>query len=166
MQSSNIRTYDEALKIAKDAVGMLDGSYITRAASVNRQVADYREFSMTPVTRSSGTDSIDVRFYVINFKDNKGFALISADSRTTALYACSDRGNLDIEDAISNTGFGDFMADAVEYYKEEVRNYTPKRILPIVPSPTDSLGLYGDIPLLAIEELEENIIMCDTEIQK
>ena len=64
-------------------------------------------------------DTIDVRFHIINFEDNAGFALVSADDRTTPVYAYSTEGLLNIEDAISNTGFGDFMENAKVYYKYE-----------------------------------------------
>lgn len=143
--------YETALAIAEKK---LDSELTTRATAPSaREVADHREYIANLTTRSAD-DSISVRFHIINFKDDQGFALVSADSRTTSVYAYSDTGNLDIEDAIANTGFGEFMEDAIEYYKNEVANYAPKKIPPFQPSPTDSIDEYGDIPLLAIEELD------------
>ncbi len=44
-------------------------------------VQDHYEYVANAKTRAVG-DTIDVRFHVINFADDGGFALISADSRT------------------------------------------------------------------------------------
>jgi len=73
-------------------------------------------------TRSTKTvsDTTDVRFHVINFDDNSGFAIVSADSRTTPVYAYSDEGNLNLEDAMENTGFSEFMESAERYYRKEI----------------------------------------------
>mgnify|MGYP002622142283 CR=1 FL=1 len=82
-------------------------------------VQDHYEYVANAKTRAVG-DTIDVRFHVINFADDGGFALVSADSRTTPVYAYSETGHLDLEDAIANTGFGTFMDNAALYYVSEV----------------------------------------------
>ena len=104
-----------------------------------RKVDNHHEFVFNKGTRAIGNDSIDVRFHIINFADNQGFALVSADSRTTGIYAYSETGNLDIEDAIENTGFGDFMESAAKHYENEIdiskNNTRGGSIGPLPPDP-------------------------------
>ena len=117
----------------------------------NRTVENHEIYVANKKTRMVG-DSIDVRFHVINFDNNQGFALVSADSRTTSIYAYSTTGHLDMEDAIANTGFGDFMEDATEFYKEEIIN---GKVIPGDPEPIDTTHVkYKDIPLLPLVEID------------
>lgn len=138
-------SFDEALAQAEKA---LAGTTTTRASVVKRKVANHHEFVASRSTRATG-DGVEVRFHVINFEDNQGFALVSADSRTTPVYAYSETGNLDIEDATENTGFGDFMDAATEYYIAETEWTGPENpllpndpnnpTLPITPVPTNPI---------------------------
>ena len=117
----------------------------------NRTVENHEIYVANKKTRMVG-DSIDVRFHVINFDNNQGFALVSADSRTTSIYAYSTTGHLDMEDAIANTGFGDFMEDATEFYKEEIIN---GKVIPGEPEPIDTMHIkYKDIPMLPLVEID------------
>ncbi len=108
------RDYDEALSIALGSVQ----SGETRGIG-ERRVKEHYLYQVKPTTRNSN-DTIDVLFHVINFDKDEGFALISADRRTTDVYAYSDKGNLNMEDAIQNTGVGIFMEDAASFYREEI----------------------------------------------
>ncbi|MBP3227945.1 MAG: Spi family protease inhibitor [Bacteroidaceae bacterium] len=40
---------------------------------------------------------IDTLFYIVNFADDEGFALIAADKRTEPVYALVDQGNYDFD---------------------------------------------------------------------
>lgn len=138
-------SFEEALAQAEK---MLAGTTATRASATKRKVANHHEYVANRNTRATG-DDVEVRFHVINFEDNQGFALVSADSRTTPVYAYSETGNLDIEDATENTGFGDFMDAATEYYIAEAEWTDPdnpllptdpnNQILPITPVPTNPI---------------------------
>ena len=57
------------------------------------KVKNHYVYHANKETRSTGEDSIDVRFHVINFSDDGGFAFVSADDRTTTVYAYSSDGN-------------------------------------------------------------------------
>lgn len=58
--------------------------------------------------------------------------MIAADKRATDIYAYSDTGNLCVDDAMENSGFGVFMEGAVALYKNEVN--------------LNSLGLKDSLP--------------------
>lgn len=145
--------FQTALDEALDMFAFQDKQ--TRTSMKNaRTVSSHKEFVANRYTRSLG-DTIPVRFHVINFSDNNGYALVSADSRTTPVYAYSLSGNLDVEDAVANTGFGVFINNAIKYYQDEVDSGTPPPLPPFQPSPTDTTQ-YGDVPLLMLEEYDGN----------
>ena len=145
--------YETALKYALEAID--NGSTtMTRVASPERRVASHYEYVANKMTRSA-SDDVEARFHVINFEDNKGFALVSADSRTTPVYAYSETGNIDIDNAIENSGFGDFMEAAEEYYIMETSlgdsiggQLLPKDpTLPITPVPTNPIQMLPIVEL-------------------
>ena len=135
--------YEQALS---EAIEFMHGDILRKGtrAGINRRVENHYEYSVTnrfvrKQTRSAvDNDTIDVRFHVINFANDGGFALVSADRRTTPIYAYSESGHLDLEDAIANTGVGDFMEVASENYKNEVINRVG--LQPLTPVPTDSIA--------------------------
>lgn len=112
-------SYEQALSDAIDF--MSQDSAVTRSVD-SYKVATHYEYSANSKTRTANSDTIDVRFHVINFADNSGFALVAADDRTTPVYAYSYDGNLDIDDAIENTGFAEFIENAIVNYKIDVEN--------------------------------------------
>lgn len=71
-------------------------------------------------TRSS--ESPEVSFYLINYEDNKGFALVSTDSRTTPVYMYGEEGNLSVSD-LESAPVSYFMESAIPNYIAEIDNY-------------------------------------------
>ena len=161
-------SFEEALAQAEK---MLAGTTTTRASATKRKVANHHEYVANRSTRATG-DDVEVRFHVINFEDNQGFALVSADSRTTPVYAYSETGNLDIEDATENTGFGDFMDAATEYYIAEAELTDPdnpllptdpnNQTLPITPVPTNPIL---QLPIVELDGERYYISGEDIELQ-
>lgn len=125
--------FETALTYAEQMLNKENGSTRT---STKRKVAEHYEYITNNATRSTG-ENIDVRFHVINFENNQGFALVSADSRTTPVYAYSSTGNLNIDESIENSGFGDFMDAATEHYAMEI-DFTGD-LLPITPTPINPI---------------------------
>ena len=123
-------SFEEALAHAEKVLG---GETATRASVTKRKVANHHMYVANKSTRAVG-DDVEVRFHVINFENNQGYALVSADRRTTPVYAYSETGNLDIEDATENTGFGDFMDAATEYYIAEIGLGSGDPLLPTDPN--------------------------------
>lgn len=161
-------SFEEALAQAEK---MLAGTTTTRASATKRKVANHHEYVANRSTRATG-DDVEVRFHVINFEDNQGFALVSADSRTTPVYAYYETGNLDIEDATENTGFGDFMDAATEYYIAEAELTDPdnpllptdpnNQTLPITPVPTNPIL---QLPIVELDGERYYISGEDIELQ-
>lgn len=100
---------DEAIDIALES--MRGFEYETRSKS--RKVSSVRMFSpvkggIASYTRSSQTEG-SVDYYIINFEDNKGFAVVSNDNRVRPLRAISPEGKLDMTDTIENKGLAAFF---------------------------------------------------------
>ncbi len=69
-----------------------------------RRVASVKYFT-TPSTRSADSDTM---LYLVNYENDGGFALLSADSRLRPVYAISDEGSLNMEDTVYNKGLAMF----------------------------------------------------------
>ena len=107
-QANSIRTIEEAFETAEQAIQMLDGQAGTRAAQTRTINKEQVRIIGDKRTRSSSSNSSDTLIYIVNYNDNAGFAIISANRGTTALLGVSDCGNYD--DAISeNKGLALFM---------------------------------------------------------
>lgn len=103
---------DEALQIADNALNFLTGSS-TRA--VSREIAmNNITLILSPSTRSAGNDTL---LYVVNYADNNGFVVISANKNTEGLLAVTETGNYNptISDYTENQGFATFMDMAKSY---------------------------------------------------
>ncbi len=109
-----------------------------------RRVASVKYFT-TPSTRSADSDTM---LYLVNYENDGGFALLSADSRLRPVYAISDEGSLNMEDTVYNKGLAMF-ARAVE---AEIASLPLNPILPpvdpIVPQ-TDTIINQYVAPLLS-----------------
>lgn len=145
-------SYEEALAKADALFAGIDGA-TTRAGS--RRVKNHELFrSGRRFSRTASDDGAEAKFHIINYEDNAGFAMVAADKRATAVYAYSDTGNLDVNDAIEHTGFGVFMEGAIALYEDEVASMS---ILPndtLITTPRPGLnGEYGDIPFLPLVQV-------------
>ena len=148
-----IRSYDEALLIAEDAVSRVD----TR--SVSRSVKSYEYYVAKPATRSQA-DTIEVAFHLINYDNNAGYALVSADKRTTDVYMYSDVGQLSAEDFETKEGLSIFKDAAIEYFQAEIRGEMPLAI----PSATPITPIEKpDILNLPLEYYNGDYYYCKTE---
>ncbi|HCC51553.1 MAG TPA: hypothetical protein DEQ30_05400 [Porphyromonadaceae bacterium] len=67
------------------------------------------------------TINADTLMYLINFEEDQGFAIVSADKRSNNIYAIVDEGFMDVNrmEQINNPGFILFMESAV---KKEIEN--------------------------------------------
>jgi hypothetical protein len=64
---------------------------------------------------NENTDSADTLFYVINFEDNQGFAIASADQRLEPVLCVTEEGNFYLTDAVYNPGLASFL-DGLDAY--------------------------------------------------
>lgn len=115
------RTYEEALTIAQDAIGMLGESSATRSGKPRTvNIDDVQYIVNSSSTRS--TDAPDTLMYVFNYEDNAGFAVVSANRATEELIAVTEQGNYTVGEETENGGFNMYM-DMAETYV--TRSFSP-----------------------------------------
>lgn len=105
---SNKLSLDEAVRTAEEAFIRFYGDDATRA---ERKIADI-EILKRGTRSQSGFNEV---FYVINYEDESGFALVSADHRTESVYGISNKGSLHLSDTVDNRGlswyFNEYIVD-------------------------------------------------------
>ena len=85
------RSYDEALKIAEDALSLLDGIE-TRSGKKRVIKSAEGQTVMRPVTRGSETTEEPI-MYVFNNENDEGFTIVAADRSQQPLIAVTEQGN-------------------------------------------------------------------------
>lgn len=95
------RSLNEALKEADAHFNLVFGEK-TRGTARKVSSIEY----INPSTRGDGKKA---SYYVVNYKDNQGFSLLSADKRQDAVFAISDRGELHLSDTIYNKGLAYYI---------------------------------------------------------
>ena len=108
-------TLDEALAHAEEMFSVIEGN--TRSKS--RKVAKVKEIYGSSHTRGDNTNPL---FYLVNYEDNEGFALLGADERVEPVYAISSKGKLNMEDTVRNIGLAVFMNDIIQNAEYELQN--------------------------------------------
>lgn len=137
------RSLSEALEIAQDATSLFN----TQARSQELRTIDMKNIQYLCMDRKSRSQSGDTLLYVINYADNNGFAVVSANPNTAGLIAVTEKGNYNptSEEMNNNTGMGLFM-DMAEMY---------------VSNPDNDLQNTGPLPIL---EIMERVDTTDTYI--
>lgn len=102
-QQDPVQSY--VMRVAEEGIAML-GDADTRA--VRRRIDPNRiKPCITTATRSGESDTL---YYVVNFADSAGFALVAADSTSPApLLAVTEQGNY-TPGEVTNTGFDDYIS--------------------------------------------------------
>ncbi len=104
-EESQLSALDRYLtRVAEEGIGML-GDTPTRAGA-RRAIDPARTRAFVKATTRSEEDTL---FYVVNFADSTGFALVEADtSSRTPLIAVTEQGNY-TPGEVTNTGFDDYI---------------------------------------------------------
>lgn len=101
---------DSAIAIANQAVKAIAKVSQTRGCTKDREVESVDVVNLKhTITRTSGGEDINSSLYIVNYKDDQGFAVVSADTRLRSLYAVSDTGHININDTIDNKGLKFFF---------------------------------------------------------
>lgn len=112
---------DSAIAISNKAIAEISNQNETRCVKEDRglEVKDINLINIInkPKTRANGTN-VSTSLYIINYKDNKGFSVISSDKRLRPIYAVSDTGHIAITDTIENKNLTNFF-NGVKYDIEE-----------------------------------------------
>lgn len=96
--------------------------YNSKNTRSKRGIKDLSILKLDKMTRSANSD--DNGYYIVNYENDGGFALLSADSRRTLVLALSDVGNLFASDTISNKGLSWYLNDYLPNY-ENVQRIIP-----------------------------------------
>lgn len=96
---------EDALERSKVFQDGLNGGLGTRAMqSSDIESVEYLGSGI----KTRGCDA-DTLFYLVNYKDEQGFMLLSADERMLPVYAMSDEGRLNLNDTTFNEGLRAFF---------------------------------------------------------
>ena len=110
--------------------------------SVERKVKSTEIYVAKPATRSN--DDVEVSFYLINYEDNAGYALVSTDKRATPVYMYADEGNITTEAFEEVPPMAIFMEEAVANYEAEVASSGTDGPVDITPPP----GIDGHMAII------------------
>lgn len=109
--SSFLVSPDSAIAISNQAIRAISEKSETRSSQNDRQVSSVKLVNLASnvETRSTSGNAIGSSLYFINYRDNKGFAIVPSDKRLRPLYAVSDTGNIAISDTITNKNLALFF---------------------------------------------------------
>lgn len=133
-----IRSYDEALKIAEEAVAMVDDA-TTRTSKPRKIMSNCGQIVTLPVTRSGETSEEPI-MYIFNNEDNAGFTVVAANRSHPSVIAATEGGNYIYGESTGVEPFDLMMEDVVNYlvvlpednlaFKEEIENELHNRFGP------------------------------------
>lgn len=103
----NFISLEQALDYAEQMFDVIGASSTDTKSSAGRRISDVKCLYETKT--KSDDESLSKTLYLVNYADEKGFALLSSDRRALPIYAISDSGNFEISDTVSNKGLAAFM---------------------------------------------------------
>lgn len=116
---------DEASAIALNMTSKHATLTRSKETDIIKDVYAWRSQEIWENTQSTGSsiDSSlpDTIMYIVNFEENKGFALVAADKRIGDVIALIDTGHLTPEERIENPGFRIFLDLLQSYCSRKVR---------------------------------------------
>lgn len=112
------RSAEDAIAIAIDAA-----SVTSSPSSRSNQVVVDDVISI--ISASTSRAGIDTLMYAVNYADNSGYALISANPNSDAVLAVTESGHFTSEENFENPGMKIFM--------DQAKNYVAGTIEPILP---------------------------------
>ena len=116
------RTPEAAIAEAISAMDALEAASPTGAKS-HRRVADITAVR-NPEFGAKGNALPDTMMYIVNFADGMGYALVSADHRTSTIYALATEGSIDLsDDANEPPALAVFHANAGAFYRQEIEHF-------------------------------------------
>ena len=116
-------TVEEAKRNVMDFITNLNQK--TRSSCYNNvTISSIEAISLSKNTRTVSSADLDSLFYILNFCNNKGFAIASTDNRETPILALIDNGNYSYNDNdTTNAGFAAFMDGIIEHEVEVRKNF-------------------------------------------
>lgn len=100
-----------------------------------------------------------IPFYVVNFKEDGGFAILSGDDRLTPVYAFSNEGAINLNDTVTNYGLNFYMNKVMpEIVADELIVYSDtlgSRATSYDPTPAPNV-VFDVLPMLDVEQRRWN----------
>lgn len=93
----------EALNNVLPLFEALDGSVTTRLD--RRAISSVDYITVNNKTRSTNAAGEDTLYYIVNYANDNGFAILSADKRLPAVLGISEKGNINLQDTAYNMPF-------------------------------------------------------------
>lgn len=103
---STVRSIDEAVALATSTLISMDQS---QTKTSDRKLADIRIYGNVPTRSNEEEPSAIAGYYIINFANNSGFAIISSDRRIQSIIAASPDGQLNLADTLFNVGLTHYL---------------------------------------------------------
>ena len=107
----NKRTFEEAISIAQNALEIFNSPQ-TRSGGKKIDFSKVQYVVDDVLTRNGNADTL---MYVFNYEDNQGYAIVSANKKTEALIAVTERGTYSEESEKECPGLALYMDMAREY---------------------------------------------------
>jgi hypothetical protein len=124
-QSDSIRTIDEAIDIANTAAIEFFGENSRSEPRIATQSSN-----VTPIyAQLSRSDEESPVLYVVNYDNNEGFAVITANSSLVPVLAVTEEGSYTVGE-VTNTGLDDYMTLAISNINNGVGIIKPKITIP------------------------------------
>ena len=135
----NKRSLTEALGIAQEAASLFNG----KSRNVESRTIDMGNIQYLCSNPNSRSQNDDTLLYVINYADDKGFAVVSANPNTVGLIALTEKGTYSpTSEEISNNG-------GMKMYMDMAKMY--------VSDPNNELQRSGPVTMLEIFEKEDTV---------
>lgn len=104
-------TQDSAIILANKVVASISGISCDATRGIDgRKVKNVSIVNDVLKSRSALDNGISKSLYIVNYENDKGFAVVSSDKRLQPIYAVSDSGSLNIRDTIDNKGLALFFS--------------------------------------------------------
>lgn len=101
---------NDAVDAALPLLNQLDGLH-TRS---NRHISDIEYVVQDIKTRSNSESyALDTTLYIVNFDDDKGFAILGADKRVPPILGLSNTGNINLSDTTENKAFAECLGNII-----------------------------------------------------
>ena len=140
----------EALHTASVLFSELEGNTRT----IGRSVSSVAYITCGQNTRS--TEGNDTMYYMVNYTDDSGFAVLSANRKIGSVFAISQEGNISFEDTLNNKGLAYFFSglNSLAQTHNTSSNVIPNitQVQPV--NPFDSINIIQDFEL---PKLNENV---------
>lgn len=114
--------FEDAIKEANSVMNCLDKADPKTRFGKQRNIksVDFLINQKAQTRNLINSTEQDTLMYLINYDNEEGFALLSADKRTESLFAVSNKGHLSLNDTIDNPGLYIFLCNAVGLYNQQI----------------------------------------------